>query len=107
MEITISEKYLARIRKLIDSGCYPSADAVVDRALALLEERDLADTDPAIEKELADIREKVMRGIKDFEEGRYTEYANVDEIFEDAKRRARGRKERREHRAARNGLTSS
>lgn len=107
MEIEIGKKHLAHIGKLIDSGRYPSADAVIDRALALLEERDLADTDPAIEKELADIRKKVMEGIKDFEEGRYTEYASVDEIFEDAKRRARERKERRERRAARNGLTSS
>ena len=106
MEINISEEYLAHISKLVDSGRYPSADAVIDRALGLLEERDLADSDPAIAAELADIRAKVMQGIKDFEEGRYTEYASVDEIFEDAKRRARERKDRRERRAARNGLTT-
>ena len=107
MEITISEKYWAHVSKLVDSGRYPSADAVMDRALALLEERDLADTDPAIERELAEIRKKVMEGIKDFEEGRYAEYANVDEIFEDAKRRARERKDRRERRAANDGLIIS
>ena len=107
MEIAISEKFLAHISKLVDSGRYSSADDVIARALALLEERDLADTDPAIENELAEIRKKVMEGIKDFEEGRYKEYANVDEIFEDAKRRARERKELRERRAARTGLINS
>ena len=107
MEITISEEHLAHISQLVDSGRYPSADAVIDRALALLEERDLADTDPTIEKELAEVRKKVMQGIKDFEEGRYKEYANVDDIFEDAKRRARERKELKERRASRTGLTNS
>ena len=107
MEITISEKCLAHISQLVVSGRYPSADIVIARALALLEERDLADTNPAIEKELADIRQKVIKGIKDFEEGRYTEYANMDEIFDDARRRARERKDRRERRAARDGLTRS
>ena len=103
MEITISDEHLAHISKLVDSGRYPSADAVIARALGLLEERDMADSDPAIAAELADIRAKVMQGIKDFEEGRYTAYANVDEIFEDAKRRSRERKDRR---AARDGMTS-
>lgn len=107
MDIMIAEKHVAHISKLIDSGRYPSADAVIDRALALLEERDLADSDPAIAEELADIRKKVMAGLKDFEDGRYTEYANVDEIFEDAKRRAQERRDRRERRAARNSLTSN
>ena len=107
MDITINEQYLMHIAKLIDSGRYPSADAVIERALALLEERDLADSDPAIAEELAGIRAKVMKGIKDFDEGRYTEYANVDEIFEDAKRRAQERKDRQERRAARNSLTSN
>ena len=107
MDITIGEKHLAHIGELIDSGRYPSADAVIERALALLEERDLADSDPAIAAELTEIRTKVMKGIRDFEEGRYTEYANVDEIFEDAKRRARERKDRQDRRSARKSLTSN
>ena len=64
MEITISEKYLAHIRQLVESGRYSSPDDVIARALGLLEERDLADADPAIEKELAEIRAKVLRGVE-------------------------------------------
>ena len=107
MDISISQKHLDHIRRKVDSGAYPSADAVVARALALLEERDLADSDPAVAKELASIRAKVMKGVKDLEEGRFTEYANVDDIFEDVKRRARERQERRERRASGNGPTIS
>ena len=107
MDISIDEQLWARIKQKIDSGLYPSADAVMARALGLLEERDLADSDPAIAKELADFRAKVMEGVKDLDEGRYTEYANAEDIIEDVKRRARDREERRERRAARNGMTSS
>ena len=72
MDILISEKYLAHIRQLVDSGRYPSADAVIARALGLLEERDLADSDPAIAAELAEIRAKVMQGVNDLQNGRFT-----------------------------------
>lgn len=48
MEIMISEEYLAHISKLVDSGRYPSADAVIARTLGFLEERDSADTGPTI-----------------------------------------------------------
>ncbi len=107
MDVSIDEQLWARIKQKVDSGLYPSADAVMARALGLLEERDLADSDPAIAKELANFRAKVMEGVKDLEEGRYTEYANAEDIIEDVKRRARDREERRERRAARNGTTSS
>ena len=65
MGITISEKYLSHISKLVDSGRYPSVDVVIARALGLLEERDLADSDPAIAAELAEIRAKVIQGVSD------------------------------------------
>ncbi len=107
MDISIDEQLWARIKQKVDSGLYPSADAVMARALGLLEERDLANSDPAIAKELADFRAKVMEGVKDLDDGRYTEYANAEDIIEDVKRRARDREERRERRAARNGTTSS
>ncbi len=96
MDISISEKDLAHIRELVDSGRYPSADAVIARALALLEERDLADSDPAIAAELADIRAKVMEGVDDLRNGRYTEYTKGTRhlLIENVKRRARERMER-------------
>lgn len=99
MEITISEEYIAHIRKLVDSGRYPSVDAVMARALALLEERDLADSDPAIAAELAEIRAKVMQGIDDLRNGRHTKYESAAQLVEDIKRRA---KERRDKENARN-----
>ena len=94
MEIAISEKFLAHISKLVDSGRYSSADDVIARALALLEERDLADTDPAIEKELAEIRKKVMEGLDDLRNGRHTKYETADQLVADIKRRAMERRER-------------
>lgn len=99
MEITISEEYIAHIRKLVYSGRYPSVDAVMARALALLEERDLADSDPAIAAELAEIRAKVMQGIDDLRNGRHTKYESAAQLVEDIKRRA---KERRNKENARN-----
>ncbi len=101
MEITISEEYWAHIRKLVDSGRYPSADAVIARALGLLEERDLADSDPAVAAELAEIREKVMQGIDDLKNGRYTKYESREELVEDIRRRGIERRERRKERSAR------
>ena len=102
MDISIDEQLWARIKQKVDSGLYPSADAVMARALGLLEERDLADSGPAIAKELADFRAKVMEGVRDLEEGRYMEYESREQLLEDIKRRARERDERREVRAARN-----
>ena len=93
MEIDISEKYVAHIRKLVDSGRYPSADAVIARALGLLEERDLADSDPAIAAELADIRAKVMQGVDDLRNGRHTKYETADQLVADIKKRAKERRD--------------
>ena len=90
MDISIDEKLWARIKQKVDSGLYPSADAVVARALGLLEERDLADSDPAIANELADFRAKVQVGIDDLRNGRYKVYSkeNRQELLDDIKRRA-------------------
>ena len=94
MEITISEEYLAHIRKLVDSGRYSSADAVIARALGLLEERDLADSDPAIAAELAEIRAKVMQGIDDLKNGRHTKYESAEQLVANIKKRAKERRDR-------------
>ena len=98
MEITISEKYLAHIWQLVESGRYSSADDVIARALGLLEERDLADTDPAIEKELAEIRAKVMRGVDDLRNGRATRYDSKEQLVEDIRQRGLERLQRRKER---------
>ena len=98
MEITISEKYLAHIRRLVESGRYSSPDDVIARALGLLEERDLADTDPAIEKELAEIRAKVMWGVDDLRNGRATRYDSKEQLVEDIRQRGLERLQRRKER---------
>ena len=95
MEITVSEKYLAHISKLVDSGHYPTADAVIARALGILEERDLANSAPPIAAELADIRAKVMQGVDDLRNGRHTRYETADQLVADIKKRAKERKARR------------
>ena len=90
MDISIDEQLWARIKQKVDSGLYPSADAVMARALGLLEERDLADSDPAIAKEFADFRAKVQVGIDDLRNGRYKVYSkeNRQELLDDIKRHA-------------------
>ena len=100
MDVSICEEYLAHIRKLVDSGRYVSADAVIARALGLLEERDLADSDPAIAAELADIRAKVMQGVEDLKGGRATRYDSKEELVEDIRRRGLERQQRRMERSA-------
>ena len=90
MDISNDEQLWARIKQKVDSGLYPSADAVMARALGLLEERDLADSDPAIAKERDDFRAKVQVGIDDLRNGRYKVYSreNRQELLEDIKQRA-------------------
>ncbi len=92
MEISISEELLKRIQWKVDTGIYPSADEVVERALDLLDQRDVAVTM---------IQDMVQEGIDDIENGHYKTYSaeNRDELLEDIKQRAlkleAERKERR------------
>ncbi len=89
MEISISDELWARIQQKVDTGRYPSADAVIARSLALLEERDLADSDPATAAELAGIRAKVMEGIEDLRNGRSTKYESAAQLIADISRMSR------------------
>ena len=82
----------------MESGRYSSPDDVIARALGLLEERDLADTDPAIEKELAEIRAKVMWGVDDLRNGRATRYDSKEQLVEDIRQRGLERLQRRKER---------
>ena len=81
MEVSISEELLKRIHWKVDAGLYPSADEVVERALDLLDERDVA---------VAMVKDLVQKGIDDIEAGRYKTYSseNRDELLEDIKQRA-------------------
>ena len=81
MDISISDGLLKRIQWKVDKGLYPSADDVVERALDLLDQRDVA---------VAMIRDMVQEGIDDIENGRYTTYTEetLDNLVEDVKRRS-------------------
>ena len=80
METRISEELLKRIRWKVDAGIYESVDEVLERALDLLDQRDVA-------VEL--VRDLVQESISDFEAGRYKTYSkeNCDELLEDIKQR--------------------
>ena len=80
METRISEELLKRIRWKVDAGIYESVDEVLERALDLLDQRDVA-------VEL--VRELVQESISDFEAGRYKTYSNEnrDELLWDIKQR--------------------
>ena len=86
MDISISEELLERIQWKVDAGIYESAEEVLEHALDLLDQRDVA---------IAMIKDLVQEGIDDMEAGRYTTYSEetLDNLVEDVKRRALSRLE--------------
>ena len=64
MDIAISEQNQERIRRKVESGAYLSADEVLANALTLLDERD-----DELDSELADMREKVRKGLEESKAG--------------------------------------
>ena len=81
MKPTISEELLKRIQWKVDAGIYASPDEVIERALDLLDQRDVAVTM---------VRDLIQESIDDFEAGRYKTYSkeNRDELLTDIKARA-------------------
>ena len=77
MNISISKELAERIEHKVESGYYSSADAVIDKALELLDEHD------------QDLRAFIQEGIDALENGDYVEYTdeNLHEFFEDVHRR--------------------
>ena len=72
MEVSISEQYLAHIRRKVESGRYSSADEVLGSALALLDERDVA-----LESEFEDLHESVRKGTDQADSGQVVSAAEV------------------------------
>ena len=79
MEISISERNHERIQRKIESGIYPSADDVINAALALLER-----LDPDVESEWADMRESVRQGLEESKAGLGIP---AHEVFDELRRR--------------------
>ena len=81
MDVSISKELQQRIQWKVDAGIYPSADEVVERALDLLDQRDVA---------VAMVKDLVQESIEDYKAGRFKTYSSEDpdELLEDIKRRA-------------------
>ena len=90
MAIKISEELLKRVQWKVDAGIYSSPDEVIEHALDLLDQRDVA---------VAMVRDLVQEGIDDIENGRYKTYtdANRDELLDDIKQRALKLESERKH----------
>ena len=72
MEVPISEQNLAHIMRKVESGKYSSPDEVIDSALALLDERDIA-----LESELHEMRESIRLGTEEADAGQVVPAAKV------------------------------
>ena len=88
MYISVRDQDVERIQQKVDSGLYPSADAVIAKALALLDEHD-----DELSAELSEVRKMVQEGVDALKNGDYVEYTdeNLHEFFEDIRRRGRER----------------
>ena len=64
MDISINQYNQEWIRRKMESGLYPSSDDVISTALGLLER-----LDPDVERELADMRERVKRSTEQADSG--------------------------------------
>ena len=92
MKIDISPELAERIQRLVDSDRYASVEAVVEKAICLLEE-----DEAEYEKELAKVRAMLKEAEEDVKRGDYVEYTdeNLHEFFEDVKRRGLERAKRK------------
>ena len=79
MNISVSDQINERIKRKVESGLYPSTDEVLVKALTLLDEHD-----DELERELADMHEKVRTGTAQADAG---ELIPAEEVFDELRRR--------------------
>ena len=86
MEISIDQQHLDHIRRKVQSGIYQSPDAVMAKALGLLDEHD-----ESLAEELSGLRVEVQRGVEALRSGDYTEYTDeaLGKLFDKVKNRGR------------------
>ncbi len=84
MQMSIDERYLEHIERKVKSGNYPSPDAVIAKALALLDEHD-----KSLAEELDDVKDRVREGIEALQKGDYSEFTDetLHKLFDDVKSR--------------------
>ena len=82
MEMSISEQHFEYIKKKVEAGQYPSSEAVIAKALDLLDQYD-----ERMSRELADVHVKVQEGVDALRDGDYTDYTDetLHGLFEDVK----------------------
>ena len=82
MNESLKPQHSERISRKVESGLYSSSEAVLDRALDLLDDYDA---------ELADIREKVRVAKEQAKNGQYKDYTDetLHELFESISERGR------------------
>lgn len=71
MTITLTDELEELINEKVKSGEYKSADEVVMESLRLLQAR---------EKGMEALRQEIMRGVADIQEGRFTAYSTDAEL---------------------------
>ena len=73
----------------MEAGQYPSSEAVIAKALDLLDQYD-----EMMSRELSEVKVKVREGVDALRDGDYTDYTDetLNELFEDVKRRGRARR---------------
>ena len=88
MEISINSQHIDHIRQKVESGIYQSPDAVMAKALGLLDEHD-----KSVAEELDGLRVEVQRGVDALRSGDYTEYTDetLRDLFDEVKSRGRER----------------
>ena len=84
MQISIDERYLEHIERKVKSGSYASPDAVIAKALALLDEHD-----ESLADECDGVRARILEGAKALDDGDFSEYTDetLHELFDDVRRR--------------------
>lgn len=84
MRISINEQNLEHIERKVQTGIYASPDAVLAKALALLDEHD-----ESLKEEIYDVAVRVQDGIDALGDGDYQEYTTetLHLLFDEVKRR--------------------
>ena len=84
MQMSIDEQYLEHIDRKVKSGNYPSPDAVMAKALALLDEHD-----KSLAEELDNVKDRVREGIEALQKGDYSEFMDetLHKLFDDVRSR--------------------
>ena len=80
MQMSIDERYREHIERKVKSGNYPSPDAVMAKALAILDEHD-----ELLAEQMDDVQGRVLEGVEALRKGDYSEFTDetLHKLFDD------------------------